>query len=116
MTSITAGPELVAYCGLYCGACGKYLKGKCPGCAKNVKAVWCTVRSCCIENRYTSCAACTTVTEAVDCKKFNNFMSKVFSLIFRSDRNACISRIKAIGTERYAIEMDANKMASIKKK
>jgi len=23
--------DLIAYCGLYCGACGKYIKGKCAG-------------------------------------------------------------------------------------
>jgi hypothetical protein len=23
--------ELIAYCGLYCGACGKNIKGKCAG-------------------------------------------------------------------------------------
>ena len=22
--------ELIAYCGLYCGACGKYMNDKCP--------------------------------------------------------------------------------------
>mgnify|MGYP001174253203 CR=1 FL=1 len=46
--------ELVAYCGLYCGQCTKYLKGKCPGCKENEKASWCKTRSCCIENDFAS--------------------------------------------------------------
>ena len=45
MQSITVDPELVGYCGLYCGACGKYLNGKCRGCHDNVKATWCKVWS-----------------------------------------------------------------------
>ena len=51
--------ELVARCGLYCGACGSYLKGRCPGCRENVKATWCKVRACCGEHSYASCADCT---------------------------------------------------------
>jgi len=38
MKTITSNAELVAYCGLYCGACGAYLKGRCPGCHENKKA------------------------------------------------------------------------------
>lgn len=34
----------VAYCGLYCGACQSYTKGKCPGCDANEKATWCEIR------------------------------------------------------------------------
>lgn len=30
--------KLVAACGLYCGACHKFLTGKCPGCKENEKA------------------------------------------------------------------------------
>jgi len=33
MKEIIADEKLVAKCGLYCGACGAYLKGRCPGCA-----------------------------------------------------------------------------------
>jgi hypothetical protein len=38
MKQIIADKNLVAYCGLYCGACNKYLDGKCPGCQKNKKS------------------------------------------------------------------------------
>ena len=43
MKEIVADPKLVAYCGLYCGACGAYLRGRCPGCIENYKATWCKV-------------------------------------------------------------------------
>ncbi|MBN2144478.1 MAG: DUF3795 domain-containing protein, partial [Candidatus Aureabacteria bacterium] len=55
---ITINPRLVAFCGLYCGACGRYLKNKCPGCVGNEKAAWCSVRTCCLENHFSSCAEC----------------------------------------------------------
>ncbi len=31
MKEIVSDPKLVAYCGLYCGACKRYLQEKCPG-------------------------------------------------------------------------------------
>lgn len=36
---ITDNVTLVAKCGLYCGACGKYLSVKCPECEKMKKPV-----------------------------------------------------------------------------
>ena len=41
MKEIVADTNLIGYCGLYCGACKRYLKDKCPGCHKNEKAAWC---------------------------------------------------------------------------
>lgn len=52
------GNSNVAYCGLYCGACRKWKKGKCPGCYHNEKASWCEIRKCCRENDYATCADC----------------------------------------------------------
>jgi hypothetical protein len=40
MKEVLVNKDLVAHCGLYCGACGAYLKGRCPGCHENVKAGW----------------------------------------------------------------------------
>ena len=116
MKDIISDKNLIAYCGLYCGACGKYLNGKCQGCKENVKASWCKIRSCCIENKYSSCADCKTISSANDCKKFNNFISKIFALIFKSDRNACINQIKEQGYDSFAEYMASNKLQSIKKK
>jgi hypothetical protein len=107
MVTREGDPKLVAFCGLYCGECGKYKHGKCPGCAENVKAGWCKIRSCCQEHQYSTCAACTQFSTVQDCGKFNNFMARVFGLIFRSDRPADIARIKEVGVEAYANEMAA---------
>ena len=48
MPAIQVNTDLVAHCGLYCGACKSYLNGKCKGCHENSKAAWCKIRSCCI--------------------------------------------------------------------
>jgi hypothetical protein len=115
MESIKVDPKLVAYCGLYCGACGRYQKGKCPGCAENAKAGWCKIRTCCMEHQYASCADCQDYSLVTDCKKFDNFMARIFGLIFRSDRPACIVRIREIGTDAYAEEMAAQGLQSIRR-
>ena len=52
----------------------------------------------------------------MECKKFNNFISKAFGFIFNSDRAACIARIKEIGSEGFAIEMANNRMQTIKRR
>lgn len=115
MTTITADSKLVAYCGLYCGACGRYLNEKCPGCAQNEKAGWCQIRACNIENGYTSCADCTQFADVNDCKKFNNLVSRMFAFVFRSNRPACIVRIREIGVESYAAEMAQKGQMTIKR-
>ncbi len=115
MKEIVPNKELVSYCGLYCGACKKYLNEKCPGCHENSKASWCKIRVCCMQSGYLSCADCKEFTNPADCKKFNNFMSKLFSLIFKSDRAGCIEQIRNIGIEGHAIKMAELKLPSIKK-
>ena len=112
---IVADPSLVAYCGLYCGACGSYLKGKCPGCAMNAKASWCKVRACCIGNSYSSCAGCEQMPDIMDCGNFNNIISKLFALFMRSDRPACIRAIKEQGRDAYARDMAEKKIMTIKR-
>jgi hypothetical protein len=112
---VAADQSLIAYCGLYCGACGSYLKGKCPGCAKNEKAAWCKIRACCIGNRYPSCADCKQMPDVLGCIKFNNFVSKLFAVFMRSDRPACIRAIKEKGREAYARDMADKKIVTIKR-
>lgn len=112
---IKADENLVAYCGLYCGSCHSYLKEKCPGCHKNEKATWCQIRSCCMENSYSSCADCKKFQDANECKKFNNIISKIFGFIFRSNRAACILQIKEKGIKGHAEIMSAQKIQSIRR-
>ena len=99
----------------YCGACGAYLKGRCPGCHANVKATWCKVRTCCIEEQYATCADCTQHADPKSCRKFNNPIAKLFGLIFSSDRRACILQIRAIGLQEHAEQMAAAQLHSIKR-
>ncbi len=115
MKEIVSDPALVANCGLYCGGCPRYLKDKCPGCRENQKAKWCKLRTCCIENKYGSCADCTEFEDPMACRKFNNFMSKIFGFIFRSDRAACIRQIRDVGIEAHADRMSEMKTHSIKR-
>ena len=115
MATREGNPYLVAFCGLYCGECGQYQRGKCPGCAENQKAGWCKIRTCCHENGYATCAACAHFGDVRDCRKFDNFMSRLFGLLFRSDRPANIARIKAVGVDAYADEMATRRRQSIRR-
>lgn len=115
MPESQADPRLVAHCGLYCGACRSYLKGKCPGCHGNTKATWCQVRSCCTQLGIATCAQCPNLSDPMECKKFNNFVSKVFGFVFRSDRGACIRQIKELGLEGHAARMAASHSQTIRK-
>ena len=114
MKEIVADTSLVACCGLYCGACKRYLKGGCPGCTENAKASWCKVRTCCIEHEYASCADCTEYENPSDCRKFNTFIARVFGFVLRSDRRACIVQIKQNGIESYAQTMAASGAMTLK--
>ena len=101
--TLVMNPEIAA-CGLFCGNCRKFGKGSCPGCRPNEKASWCKVRACCIEHGWQSCAECTLMPPQT-CKKFDNFIAKVFQVVFRSDRRGCVERIREVGQEAFAAEM-----------
>jgi hypothetical protein len=104
MESINVAPELVACCGLYCAACRKYVAGKCPGCRAHNEKHWCKVLACCRQKGFETCAECTSPGSG-NCKTFNSPIANVFQLLFRSDRQACIARIREIGKEAFAREM-----------
>jgi hypothetical protein len=108
--------KLVAYCGLYCGNCKQFKKGKCPGCRENEKAKWCKIRTCCIENNYDSCADCKNESSVKDCKKYNTFVSGLIELFFRTDRSECISVIKRDGKQEYVELMEKSGKMSLPKK
>jgi len=88
--------KLVSFCGLYCGNCNKFKKGKCVGCADNTKATWCKIRTCCLENSFKSCAECSDPGIQL-CKKFNNPIGILFGVIFNSDRAAGLQLVKDEG-------------------
>ncbi len=115
MKDIIADEKNIAFCGLYCGACKKFLNDKCPGCQENQKASWCKVRTCCMEKNYQSCADCEEKT-LDECKYFSNFMASIFGFIFNSDRHKCIDFIKNNGYESFAQHMSAEKIVAMKRK
>jgi hypothetical protein len=51
----------------------------------------------------------------MECAKFNNLMSKVFGVLFRSDRAACIRQIREIGRQGHAEKMAASGTQTIKR-
>jgi hypothetical protein len=105
MKEIVSDSGLVAYCGLYCGACGAYRRDRCPGCHGNEKATWCKVRSCCQGQQFASCADCQQFPDPKECRKFNNLISRLCGLVFRSDRAACIRQIRDMGLQGHADKM-----------
>jgi hypothetical protein len=115
MKEIIADRNLVARCGLYCGACGAYLRGRCPGCRENNKATWCKVRTCCSDNQYASCADCKEHKDPQQCRWYNNWIARIFGFVFRSNRAACIGQIRLIGLDGHAAEMARAKRQSIKR-
>ena len=115
MKEIVSDPRLVAHCGLYCGACGAYLKERCPGCHENRKATWCKVRACCLGHQYPSCADCAEFADPNACRKFNNLIAKLFGLLFRSDRAACVAQLRQLGLQGHADDMAAHRRQTIKR-
>ena len=73
------------------------------------------MRRCGIDKKYLSCADCEQFDNPEDCKLFNNIMARLFALVFRSDREACIRQIKAAGITSYANDMTANRRMTLKK-
>lgn len=108
-------PNLVAFCGLYCGTCAKFIKDKCPGCNENIKATWCKVRACNIENGFENCSQCN-IMSTPDCKKLNNPIAKIFELVFRTDRLSSLNYIKEHGEKAYIEKMCSLGQMSIKKR
>lgn len=98
----TFDQNLVSYCGFFCGACPKFNKGECRGCKGDnplcaVGYRKCTVRPCCIENNYSSCAECTLYKSVKDCVKFNPWEIKLGQFITRTKRRKGIEFIKEKG-------------------
>jgi len=99
---INKDENLIAYCGLYCGACPHYTSGKCDGCRGNsaksaVVYKACQVKPCCAENEFFTCADCTIYASTNECKKYNPLLLKIASWVESSDRSKAIEMIKTKG-------------------
>ena len=93
---------IIAYCGLVCSECGAFKKQRCEGChSEKPMHKGCKVKPCAIERNYTTCAECGDFENLKDCKKLNNFISKIFGLIFRSDRIGNLNQIRQAGLDRF---------------
>ena len=96
---------VLAYCGLVCSECGAYLKGRCQGChSEKPINVGCKVKPCAQQRNYSSCAECADFENLADCKKLNNFISKIFGFIFRSNRIGNLNRIRELGLDKFKEE------------
>lgn len=54
--------------------------------------------------------------DVYECRKFNTFIAKIFTLVFRSDRKSSLQRIADIGINVYAEEMEQKGMQVLRRK
>jgi hypothetical protein len=113
--------SLISYCGFYCAACPKYLKGDCQGCkgdspkcAVGYKA--CKVRPCCIENGFSSCAECDKHESVKDCKLYNPFMIRFGQFMTQTNRGKGIEMIKEKDEQEFIKFMSERKWVTMKNK
>lgn len=126
MRPIISSTQLIAACGLYCGACRKYRRNRCPGCRtpdseilslglpRNKWLQRCGIRKCCKTKGFSTCAECDTDVRC--CEKHNGLVGRLFSLLFNSDRAACIRFIRKNGVEAFANWMSWNEQKTIRKR
>jgi hypothetical protein len=62
-----------------------------------------------------SCAACSENPDPSKCRKFNNIISRLFGLLFKSDRSACIAQIRQVGIDGHANIMAQTQRRTIKR-
>ncbi len=102
MTTENTAEKIIARCGLVCSDCGMYKKQKCQGChCEKPMALNCKVKPCANEHCYSTCAECAEFDDLKNCKKLNNFISKIFALIFRSDRIGNLNKIRELGLDEF---------------
>ena len=99
---------VLAHCGLVCSKCGMYVKGKCQGChGEKPMNVGCKVKGCCRDRQLDTCAGCEEFADLKACRKLNNWISKIFAFIFRSNRIGNLYRIREVGAEEFQKEITA---------
>jgi hypothetical protein len=118
---MSANEQLIAYCGLYCGACPSFTSGKCEGCRSNsakssVKFKKCPVKPCCAENGFFTCADCTECASVKECKKYNPLFLRIASRLEGSDRSKAVEMIKAKGRIEFLTFMESKNWVAFKTK
>jgi len=96
---------IVANCGLVCTKCGMHLKGKCTGCysEKHIN-MNCNIKKCAESRGYDTCAECKDFQNLKECGTLNNFISKFFGFVFKTDKVGNLYRIREIGLEEFKKE------------
>ena len=103
--SIDSKEFILAYCGLICSECGAYKKRRCKGCHSDKPMHrGCKIKPCAMEKGYVSCAECVEFDNLEECKKLNNFISKIFAFVFRSDRIGNLNHIRDVGIKQFQEE------------
>lgn len=103
--------KLIAYCGIYCGACPSFTSDKCEGCRSNsaksaIKFKKCQVKPCCVENGFFTCADCDKYVSVKECKKYNPLLLRIASKLEGSDRSKAIEMIKTKGRAEFLAFME----------
>ena len=110
--------NLVAYCGLYCGACPIYSKGKCTGCKAPNSTIHykpCKVKPCCVKNDYSTCAECNKHQSMDECKDYNPLFIRFSQFITQTSRKKGIEMIKSDGEKAFADFMADKKWFNMKR-
>lgn len=93
---------ILAYCGLVCNECGAFKKEKCEGChSEKPLNKGCKVKKCATDKGIITCADCDEYEDLAKCRKLNNFISKIFKFIFKSDRLGNLALIRQNGLEQF---------------
>ncbi len=118
---MSANERLIAYCGLYCGACPSFTSGKCDGCRSNsaksaVKYRKCPVKPCCAEQEVFTCADCTKYISVKECEKYNPLLLRIALKLEGSDRSKAVEMIKAKGWTEFLAFMESKNRVAFKTK
>jgi hypothetical protein len=101
----TVQEVIIAHCGLVCSKCGSFKKGRCHGCHSE-KPMFknCPIKKCNIDGNLATCSDCADFEDLKKCKKLNNFISKIFGLLFGTNRIGNLVRIREIGPDVFKKE------------
>lgn len=113
MKTIAPDNKNIAACGLYCGACRKFLAEKCSGCKPNKKQLG--VKSAHVAKKTSLILVLNAPMMSGNASCFPIDKQSI-CILFNSDRSACISYIKEQGEQAFAEEMTKRKCQTIRRK